>query len=176
MYLRALLALPLLAACGGGGGAPTVLGDVSVIEGGLSVDDGPGFPGAGPLGHDGFVLLLNDERAQGGIRAVAQNAILTSVAQDHAEDMIARDYLSHTDPEGGRAGDRARAAGYDWDFVAENIAQGFATDDAVMAAWMGSPSHRDNILDPRADEFGIGLEGSTWVLLLGHEYQEPTAP
>jgi len=174
MRLRALLALPLLAACSGGG-LPTILGDVSVIEGGTPGLE-PGGPGTGPLGHAGFALLLNDVRAEGGIRMVTQNAILTGTAQDHAQDMVRNDYLSHTDLDGGRAGDRVLAAGYDWDFIAENIAQGFTDDAAVMAAWMGSASHRDNILDGRADEFGIGLDGTTWVLLLGHQFRDTAVP
>jgi uncharacterized protein YkwD len=35
--------------------------------------------------------------------------------------------------------------------------------DAAMAAWMGSPAHRQVILDPRYRYLGVGLMGDgTW--------------
>jgi uncharacterized protein YkwD len=33
--------------------------------------------------------------------------------------------------------------------VAENLARGYTTADRTVAAWMASPGHRANILDPR---------------------------
>ena len=44
--------------------------------------------------------------------------------------------------------------------VGENIAWGtaaLATPRAIVAAWMASPGHRANILDPRYRETGIGV-------------------
>ena len=70
-------------------------------------------------------------------------------------------------------GDRAIAAGYDWDFIAENIARGFFTESSVVQAWMNSPGHRDKMMDPRPQEFGLGRDGSTWVLMLGSPDDTP---
>lgn len=161
-----LLALPLLAACMGGA-QPIVLSQGPDIGGGggIVVPD----PVTGALGHESFALLLNDTRAEGGIRVVAENGLLTLAAQGHATDMVENSYISHTDLVGGRAPQRVEAVGYNWDFIAENIAQGYSSETAVMDAWMASPGHRDNIMDDRAEEFGLGLEGSTWVLLLGSQ-------
>ena len=44
--------------------------------------------------------------------------------------------------------------------VAENIAWGEgskASPQAIVTAWMGSPDHRVNILNPRYDEIGIAI-------------------
>jgi hypothetical protein len=164
-----LLALPLLAACSGGSG-PQVLSESEI---------NPSNPGGDILANppdDSFVpdvsfsLLLNDERAEGGVRAVVQNEILTEVALNHAVDMDSNNYLSHTGRDGRSPGDRADAAGYDWNFIAENIARGFHTESGVMQGWMASEGHRENILDPRAEDFGIARVDDIWVLMLGREF------
>lgn len=172
-------ALSLFAVCGlaacvavptGGSGPGQVLG-----VGGEQTSSGGGMAGGelpvvDRLGHEGFAILLNDERAEGGVSMVQEDARLSGAALGHARDMVDRGYLAHVSPEGATPGDRALAAGYDWNFIAENIAQGFHSDPAVIAAWMDSPGHRANMLDARAEEFGLGRVGSTWVLLLGREF------
>jgi uncharacterized protein YkwD len=81
--------------------------------------------------------------------------------------MVANGYLSHTGLDGSTAADRVLEVGYDYTFVAENIAQGFRSEATVMDAWMNSPGHAANIVDPRAVDFGLAREQDTWVLLLG---------
>lgn len=85
---------------------------------------GQGLAAAGAPGHVSLALRPNDERAAGGVRAVSENTLLTDAAPDHATDMVANDCMSRTDPDGGRAPDRAAAAGHDRGFIAETIAQG----------------------------------------------------
>ncbi|HYG65600.1 MAG TPA: CAP domain-containing protein, partial [Thermoanaerobaculia bacterium] len=73
------------------------------------------------------------------------------------EDMLARTFYSHETPEGIKAWDRVRAAGYEPDIVGENIAAGHIEVSEVMDAWMYSPGHRRNILDVRLRDIGIGV-------------------
>lgn len=121
------------------------------------------------IGTESFAAILNDERGELTLVPVQPDARLTDAAQTHAEDMADNNYLSHTGLDGSSVGDRALEAGYDYAFIAENIAQGFYSEEAVMAAWMNSPGHAANILDDRAEDFGLGLEDDTWVLMLGSE-------
>ncbi|HEY2292131.1 MAG TPA: CAP domain-containing protein, partial [Thermoanaerobaculia bacterium] len=62
--------------------------------------------------------------------------------------------------------ERARAAGYDWRAIGENIAEGQLSVDEVMSTWMHSPPHRKNILDRDFKELGVGLalgrSGNEW--------------
>ncbi|MFD1271227.1 CAP domain-containing protein [Streptomyces kaempferi] len=62
-----------------------------------------------------------------------------------------------------RAADRARC--FDWSAYGENVAYGYSTSAAVMAAWMSSPGHRHNILTCGFREIGVGLAqpGSYWT-------------
>jgi hypothetical protein len=165
----AVFGLTMLTACMGGPASVEIGGSPPAsLEGpGVALDDPQ------PLGHAGFGLLLNDVRDANGVTLVMEDPLLNQAAQDHAADMVANDYLSHVDLEGGTAADRVLEVGYDYDFIAENIAQGIDSSDEVIAAWMGSPGHRDNMLDPRADDFGVGMVDDTWVLLLGSEFPAP---
>ena len=170
MQRWAVFGLTLLTACSSGGGQV-------VLSGGAEFPtDGGGIvstPDSGALGHQSFALLINDERAENGVAIVIENTALNAAASAHATDMVANDYLAHTNLDGMTPGDRATAAGYDWDFMAENIAQGYLTESSVVQAWMESPAHRDNMVDPRPEEFGLGRDGSIWVLMLGSPDDTP---
>lgn len=201
MRFTALLACGLLAACGSGSvvvlsaaqesplpaapqpaPGPTPQPDQTVSDPAPDFDP-PGVeefvsPGefvpvaAGEVGYVSFGLLLNDERIDAGIATVTENSVLNGIAQDHAEDQVRNNYLDHTSLDGSNVGDRALAGGYNYRFIAENIARGFDDEGEVIDAWMASPGHQENILDTRAEEFGLGREESTWVLLLGTEFPD----
>ena len=66
--------------------------------------------------------------------------------------------MTHAGAGSSSAGDRARAAGYRWRFVAENVAWGQEDAPRVVAGWGASAPHRRNILSKDAKE--IGLLGS----------------
>lgn len=101
--------------------------------------------------------LINAFRAQNGLGPLARNAFLDRAAMAHARDMLARDYFSHISPDGVGPGERARAAGYDWARVLENIAAGQRTPRAVVDAWVASTDgHREAMLDPAVTELGVG--------------------
>jgi len=52
--------------------------------------------------------------------------------------------------------DRLAAAQYVWEAYGENVAMGQRSAAEVVSAWMKSPGHRANILNPRYTELGIG--------------------
>lgn len=104
--------------------------------------------------------LVNQERAKAGCSPLTTSAPLTSLAQNFSEDMAARGFFDHTDPDGDTPWDRAAQAGVQG-LGAENIARGQADAQAVMTAWMNSDGHRANILNCDYKTIGIGVhEGS----------------
>jgi hypothetical protein len=135
--------------------------------------DGPGASpdipemDGGDIDRVSFDLLLNEEREGGGLLRVTENSILSTASQDYAVDMHENGYFSHTGRDGSSAGDRATAAGYQWSYISENLASGYKTEGGVIDAWMDSPGHEANMMDERAEDFGIGRAGDTWVLMLG---------
>ncbi|MFF9674918.1 CAP domain-containing protein [Streptomyces eurythermus] len=114
--------------------------------------------------------LVNDERAKAGLGALAANSALTGLAEAFSDDMAARGFFSHTDPDGRSPWDRAARAGVTG-LGAENIGRGQADAAAVLAAWMDSPENRANILNPGFTTFGAGVHlgpgGPWWTLEFG---------
>jgi uncharacterized protein YkwD len=110
---------------------------------------------------------LNALRAEKNRPPLGWSAELEQAAAAHARDMAARGYFSHTGADGASAGDRARAAGYGWCFVAENIAKGQPDLASVLSAWQGSRGHRRNMLSRDVQEFALArAPGNIWVMLL----------
>lgn len=114
-----------------------------------------------------FDMRLNGERDSFNLVRVVEHDLLSNASQAYAVDMHENDFFSHTGRDGSSAGDRASAAGYEWRYISENLASGYKSEGSVINAWMDSPGHRANMLDERAQDFGIGREGDIWVLMLG---------
>ncbi|MEU0052091.1 CAP domain-containing protein [Streptomyces sp. NPDC006309] len=108
--------------------------------------------------------LVNDERAKAGSSPLSANSSLTSLAGVFSDDMAARGFFDHTDPDGRTPWDRAARAGIT-DLGGENIARGQTDAAAVVRAWMDSPGHRANILNPDFKTLGVGVHfgaGGPW--------------
>ncbi|MFD6924415.1 sigma-70 family RNA polymerase sigma factor [Streptomyces sp. NPDC059944] len=111
------------------------------------------------------VALVNKERAAAGCGPLTENADLEQAALDHSEDMAARDFFDHSNPDGEDPGERITAAGYRWSTYGENIARGQQTPESVMDSWMNSPGHRANILNCSFKNIGVGVHkgsGGPW--------------
>ncbi|MFF2655002.1 CAP domain-containing protein [Streptomyces sp. NPDC058045] len=125
----------------------------------------PSTPVSGTAAAAAKVLsLVNQERAGAGCSPVASSGQLTSLAQHFSEDMAARGFFDHTDPDGASPWDRAAKAGVTG-LGGENIARGQADAAAVMKSWMNSPGHRANILNCDYKTLGVGVHfgsGGPW--------------
>lgn len=111
--------------------------------------------GAGSPGEQ-VVALVNEHRVAAGCPPLAIDARLVAAAQGHSEDMASNDFFSHTGSDGSLPWDRMEAEGYRWSRAAENIAAGYPTPEQVVAAWMNSAGHRDNILNCALVDTGVG--------------------
>jgi uncharacterized protein YkwD len=105
-----------------------------------------------------ILRLVNQARADAGLRPVFQSLTLQDQAEQYACEMIHYDYFDHVNPvTGSTLGERAAEFGYDFLVVGENLAAGQSTPQQVFDDWMSSPGHRQNILDHRFVELGIGV-------------------
>ncbi len=123
-----------------------------------------------------LLQLVNDVRQTGcncgtttmpPVAAVAWNDKLAKAAYDHSSDMKSNDYFSHTGLNGSNAGQRITAAGYIWKTYGENIAKGYASEQAVMNGWLSSEGHCKNIMNANFKEMGVGKQGDYWTQLFG---------
>ncbi|THA40059.1 sigma-70 family RNA polymerase sigma factor [Streptomyces sp. A1547] len=123
-------------------------------------------PAPAPAGVAGQVIaLVNSERAAAGCGPLKEDPQLREAAQGHSDDMAARDFFAHTNPDGADPGKRTTASGYRWSTYGENIAKGQQTAASVMDSWMKSPGHRANILNCSFKDIGVGIHtgpGGPW--------------
>lgn len=111
--------------------------------------------------------LINADRVANGLSPLKLNLAVSTVAGRHAQDEINRNFFAHNNPDGLSPFDRLRAAGIPFSYAAENLA---INQDVTTAekAFMNSPGHRANILNPNYTEVGIGVrynsQGSVYVV------------
>ena len=99
----------------------------------------------------------NIQRSQNGKDALALNGLLNKAAQQKANDMAARNYWSHTSPEGTQPWQVISSVGYTYTTAGENLAYGFDTSANAISGWMNSAGHRANVLSENFREVGFGI-------------------
>lgn len=111
------------------------------------------------------VALVNAERAKYGLAALTLDETLCSYARVKSQDMHDQGYFSHTSPTYGSPFDMMRSFGVSYRSAGENIAMGYSTPEAVVAAWMNSAGHRANILSANYTTLGVGYveDGGYWT-------------
>ena len=132
-----------------------------------TVDDGD----CGHTPNEATVFkLMNEDRVDNGLEPLNCSISLVEVARLHSEDMSVRGYFSHVNPEGEQPWDRLERYGVtNWQTAGENIARGDMTPAVVERAWMNSPGHRANILNPNYTHIGVGVfrdgNNTSWTQL-----------
>ena len=121
------------------------------------------IPEAAPLKslEDEVVKLVNQQRAKYGLGPLTVNWELSRCARIKSQDMINRNYFSHTSPTYGSPFNMMENFGLRFSAAAENIAKGQRTPQEVMNAWMNSPGHRANILSKNVTHIGVGAAKSS---------------
>jgi uncharacterized protein YkwD len=71
--------------------------------------------------------------------------------------MLSNGYFEHTSPTGITPWYWFRQAGYNYQYAGENLAMDFFETKDVFTAWMNSPGHRANILNPNFKEIGVAV-------------------
>jgi uncharacterized protein YkwD len=146
---------------------PSAWGQVKVTSGALSKSSGILHPKE--LERRIF-QLTNDARRKNRLPPLDWDNSLAVKARDKSDDMLKKNYFSHTSPEGKTIKDRMqeeKPASYRTiSRIGENIYMGsrldYSTDVKTQArmivdGWMTSPGHRRNMLDPNYTHIGIGV-------------------
>ncbi len=121
-----------------------------------------------------IIDLTNAFRKGQGKEPVKASQELTKAAEAFARYMAEKDRYGHT-ADGRRPAQRAKAAGYEYCIVLENIAyqyssRDFETEDLAKRferGWEESPGHRRNMLDPDVTQTGVAVARSEKT---GHYY------
>ena len=111
------------------------------------------------------IRLVNEHRKKNGLSPLTYDWQLARVARYKSQDMKDNRYFSHTSPVYGSPFQMMKSFGISYRSAGENIARGQKTPAAVVDAWMDSPGHRKNILNPSYTHIGVGYvaDGSYWT-------------
>lgn len=109
-----------------------------------------------------FVDLANAERAAHRLGRLAPNPLLVQVAREHSREMWEKGYFDHISPTPDLRTPMSRylktlGRTPKWAYLGENLFYCSIVDpDRGHLCLMGSPRHRQNILDPKFREVGVG--------------------
>jgi hypothetical protein len=103
-----------------------------------------------------IVLLANQARAQAGAGPLQWDAALATAARQHCMRMAAEGYISHQYAGEPEVSARAAQAGAHFSLIEENVALA-PTPAEIHDAWMHSPGHRTNLLNPKVDHVGVAV-------------------
>ncbi|MEM9200388.1 MAG: CAP domain-containing protein [Actinomycetota bacterium] len=116
-----------------------------------------------------FVDALNEVRAAVGLPPFTVNGQLADLARDHAQEMADAGEIFHASPI---------SEGYvgPWSKIGENVGVGAAVD-VLVDAFVASPGHYANIIDPAFTEIGVGVVWRDNAMYTTHRFlQLPGAP
>lgn len=119
-----------------------------------------------------LLVLVNNERTQNNLVPLNLNPELSDAARRKADDMFSKNYWAHFAPDRSSSPwGFIRAAGYNYIYAGENLAKGFTDSGSVVSGWMGSSTHRENILSPKFSDVGFAvvegrLNGEETVLVV----------
>lgn len=118
--------------------------------------------------------LINQYRAEKGLKPLKLNAALSEAAKAHSRDLAKWDRISHYGSDGSNPWDRVKRTGYKPRLAAENVGTGQISFNEVLKGWKESPGHNKNLLLADAREMGLALVQdpktefkSFWTLVIG---------
>ncbi len=126
-----------------------------------------------------MIQLTNAERTKVGLPALTVNSKLSQAAKEKGNDMLNNDYFAHISPAGVTPWFWINKAGYSYLIAGENLAIDFTEAEDVAAAWVASPSHRENLLRPDYTETGLAVvsgefQGGTSTIVV-HMFGKPSS-
>jgi len=109
-----------------------------------------------------FVAALNQVRANAGLPALAVNSQLSNLSRGHSQVMADAGSIFHADPI---------SAGYSgaWSKIGENVGVG-ANVQVLLDAFVASPGHYANIVDPAFTQIGVGVVWRDSALYTTHRF------
>jgi hypothetical protein len=116
--------------------------------------------------------LVNKERRANGLNALEIDSKMLMMARRYSQEMIDNSFFSHTSPVSGELLERVTKAGVDdgWLLAGENLA-GAPTVESAFQGLMNSPTHKDNILEPKYTHVGIGvIDGGPYGKMFSQEF------
>jgi len=104
-----------------------------------------------------LIKLTNKERIKNNLEPLSYSPTLEKAAKNKADDLIGKQYFSHTSPNNKTFVEWIKNVNYEYIYAGENLAMDFITSEGVVKAWMESESHKKNILSRNYSEIAIAI-------------------
>lgn len=103
--------------------------------------------------------LVNEKRVNAAVQPMSNNPQATEAAEKKCAEMDEQDYYDHVNPKTGQHGDKyAMDTIPDGILFSENMTESIFINNAeVVQAWMDSPDHKANMLEPKWTDTGIAV-------------------
>ena len=101
--------------------------------------------------------FVNQTRQSSGLQPLTENSQLDQAAQLKAQNMVQNNYFNHISPTGVSPWFWFLQAGYKYKYAGENLAIGFFDSEEVYNAWLNSPEHKANIVNPNYTNVGTAV-------------------
>ena len=129
--------------------------------------------------EDLVFAMTNRARQAKGLPPLSKDDELRNIAQAYSDDMLVRHFFDHTTPDGISFDERI-ASRYDHRIylIGENIwsGSGYNSNEIkqvaqeIVADWMSSPGHRENLLSPNFTNLGVGVSAGHHKILATQEF------
>ncbi len=103
-----------------------------------------------------IIELTNKERVKNGFTPLTANQLLTKAAYEKGKEIIKNQTFNHT-INGQKFSVWIKNVGYKYIYAGENLAIDFSTSEGVVRAWLNSPTHKENLLNPNFQEIGVAI-------------------
>lgn len=100
---------------------------------------------------------INAERERQGRSALVNNSKLAAAALAKGKNMLEEQYWAHNSPSGTTPWKWLQDQNYSYTNAGENLAKNFPSSRSTVAAWMASPTHRENMLQGYYTEAGFAI-------------------
>ena len=110
---------------------------------------------------DQVLIATNQEREELGLEPLQINEKLNQAALAKAQHMFGEQYWAHSSPEGVQPWGFIKDAGYVYKYAGENLARDFDNSQEMVLAWMNSPTHKENIINPNFTQTGLAVVNGT---------------
>jgi uncharacterized protein YkwD len=124
-----------------------------------------------------IIAMTNEVRDGLHLAPLKESVDLSMAAYDKAQDMLIGQYFAHTGPDGRGVRDWLAQVNYSYAVAGENLAMGFTEPRQVVEAWVKSPTHYANLIDPEYSEIGVGMTSGNYhgeeTTLVAQYFGEP---
>lgn len=106
-----------------------------------------------------IIAITNEIRSANKLSSLKANTKLDLAAEEKLNDMAFNEYFAHISPDGVTPWSWIKKAQYQYRVAGENLAIGFTTPEDTLQAWLDSPSHKANLLNPQYQDIGVAVKG-----------------